>query len=242
MRWASRIAIRLLLVLALITLFTAKPGDAALYPPKPGDAHAIYLVSHGWHSGLVLPRAVLTGAGAGAALRAVADRFRTFPMIEFGWGEAEFYRATPTVADLDWGLALKALFTPGGRAGVVQVVGLPAQLRAAFPTSDIVPLNLSGEGLARLLARLDASFRLADHQPVDAGPSLYGTGRFFAANGRFSFWNLCNHWAADLLNAAGLPVAPVLATLPRGLILDLGWRSGAAALPLNDVALTKTPN
>lgn len=236
MRWASRIVTRLMLVLALATIFTAKPGDAALYPAKPGDAHVVYLVSHGWHSGLVLPRDVLTGRDSGAALRTVAEKFRDFPMIEFGWGEAEFYRATPTVADLDWGLGLKALFTPGGREGVVQVVGLPNDLREAFPRSDIVPLTLSGEGLRRLLTRLEASFRLLDHQPVDAGPGLYGAGRFFAATGRFSFWNLCNHWAADLLNAAGLPIAPVLATLPRGLILDLEWRAGATPLPLTPPA------
>lgn len=236
MRWLSRIAIRLLFVFALAVILTAKPGDAALYPPKPGDAREIVLVSHGWHSGLVLPRSALTGEGAGAALRAVADRFRDFPMIEFGWGEAAFYRATPTLADVDWVLGLRALFTPGGREGVVQVVGLPSNLRAAFPTSDIVPLTISGEGLKRQLARLEASFLIRDNQPVDAGPGLYGQSRFFEGAGRFSFWNVCNHWAADLLNAAGVPVAPVLATLPRGLILDLEWRSNAARLPLSPPA------
>jgi hypothetical protein len=39
---------------------------------------------------------------------------------------------------------------------------------------------------------------------------------------------LCNHWLADLLDAAGVPTAPVVATLPPGLLADLRWRSAAA--------------
>ncbi|TXM93691.1 DUF2459 domain-containing protein, partial [Methylobacterium sp. WL103] len=47
-----------LFVLAVI--LTARPGDPALYPPKAG-AQVIYVVSHGWHSGVALPTAALTG-------------------------------------------------------------------------------------------------------------------------------------------------------------------------------------
>lgn len=220
----------LLILFGLAVVLTAKPGDPALYPPA-GPAETVALVSHGWHSGLVLPRAALTGEGAGGALRTIAVRFRDYERIEFGWGETRFYRATPTVADVDWSLAFQALFTPGGAEGVVQVVGLPEEVRAAFPHSEIVPVRLSPEGLARLVARLDAAFALTEGQPVEVGPGLYGPSLFYAGTGRFSWANVCNHWTAGLLNAAGVPVAAVLATLPRGLILDLEWRSGLAALP-----------
>jgi hypothetical protein len=44
-------------------------------------------------------------------------------------------------------------------------------------------------------------------------------------------FNVCNHWIANLLDAAGVPTAPVLATLPFGLLLDLEWRSGLVRLP-----------
>jgi hypothetical protein len=107
---------------------------------------------HGWHSGLVLPRHSLTGEGAGTALRNLATRFRAYDALEFGWGEARFYRATPTLAAFDWRLALSALFTPGGSDGVIQVVGLARPARASFPQADIVPVPLSRKGLARLLA------------------------------------------------------------------------------------------
>jgi uncharacterized protein (TIGR02117 family) len=234
MRWLRRIGfalVGLITALLLAAIVTARPGDPALYPPADAGSQTIHLVSHGWHSGIVLRREALTGEGAGAALRNVATRFRDYDRLEFGWGEARFYRSTPTVSDVDWVLAAKALFTPGGSAGIVQAVGLPDDLRHVFPKAEIVPIRVSPPGLARLLARLDAAFRLRDGQPVEEGPGLYGPSLFYAGNGRFWFGNVCNHWAAGLLNAAGLPVAPVLDTYPRGLILDLAWRSGATALP-----------
>jgi len=220
-----------LFVLVAVVGCTARPGDASLYPPAAGTARTIHLVGHGWHSGLVVPRAALTGEGAGTALRTIATRFRDYPLIEFGWGEARFYRQTATFADVDWRLGLEALFTPAGSDGVIQVVGLDRQVRAAFPHSDIVPVPVSAAGLARLLARLDREFRLHGGLPVEAGPGLYGPSLFYEGAGRFSYRNVCNHWAADLLDAAGLPVTPMLDTLPAGLILDLVWRSGLTPLP-----------
>ena len=218
-----------LLVVAVV--LTASFSDPALYPANEAESQTIHLVSHGWHSGLVIPREALTGEGAGAALRTIATRFRAYPEIEFGWGEARFYRATPTLAQFDLHLALAALFTPGGRPGIVQVVGLAQDTRTSFPHSDIVPVRVSQAGLARLLARLDASFRLEDGLPVEGGPGLYGPSLFYDGQGRFSAANVCNHWSARLLNAAGLPITPVLDTHPVGLLLDLRWRAGLTTLP-----------
>lgn len=226
-------------LLVLAALLTARPGDPDLYPARGADGAAVALVSHGWHSGLVLSQADLTGAGSGPALAAIATRFRAYPEIEFGWGEARFYRATPTLAQFDAGLALAALFTPGGRDGVVQVVGLERPARDSFPHSGIVAARVSPAGLARLLARLEASFRLVDGQPVAGGPGLYGPSLFYEGEGRFSYANVCNHWAARLLGAAGLPITPVLDTHPAGLLLDLRWRAGLAPLPPAGANLSK---
>lgn len=212
--------------LLALTVWTARPSDPSLYPSSGPNTETVFLVSHGWHSGLVLRRESLTGEGAGAALRNIATRFRAYDTVEFGWGEARFYRATPTLAAFDWRLALSALFTPGGSDGVIQVVGLARPVRASFPQADIVPVSLSQQGFARLLARLDGGFRLADGQPADLGPGLYGPSLFYAGEGRFSYSNVCNHWVAGLLNAAGLPITPVLDTHPTGLLSDLRRRAG----------------
>ncbi len=226
--------------LLALTLWTARPGDPALYPPSGPDTETVFLVSHGWHSGLVLRRESLSGEGTGAALRNIATRFRAYEALEFGWGEARFYRATPTLAAFDWRLALSALFTPGGSEGVIQVVGLERPARESFPRADIVPVAVSRKGFERLLTRLEASFRLTDGQPEEAGPGLYGPSLFYAAHGRFSYRNVCNHWAAGLLNVAGLPITPVLDTHPLGLLADLRWRSGlTVAAPLPEADLSK---
>ncbi|KQT50570.1 hypothetical protein ASG52_07100 [Methylobacterium sp. Leaf456] len=222
--------VALVALVGLSAVWTARPGDPALYPTNESEAETVLLVSHGWHSGIVLSRESVTGEGAGSALRNVSTRFRDFSQLEFGWGEARFYRATPTLAAFDWRLALSALFTPGGSDGVIQVVGLERPARDSFPSADIVPVRVSRGGLARLLARLEASFKLTENQPVDLGPGLYGPSLFYEANGRFSYSNVCNHWAADLLDAAGVPTTPVLDTHPLGLLADLRWRAGVEPL------------
>jgi hypothetical protein len=67
--------------------------------------------------------------------------------------------------------------------------------------------------------------------PEDLGPGLYGPSLFFRANGAFHLLNVCKHWIARLLDAAGVPTAPVLATLPVGLLIDLEWHSGLVRMP-----------
>ena len=53
---------------------------------------------------------------------------------------------------------------------------------------------------------------------------------FYRAVGTFNLFRVCNHWIADLLDAAGVPTAPVLATWPQGLLWDLTTRAGAVRL------------
>lgn len=218
-----------------LTVLTARSGDPALWPPAAG-AHAveIHVVSHGYHSGIVLPRAAMAevaGQRGLAALIAVGQRFAIYPWLEVGWGDEEFYRSVPDAGSLSVSLALRALFTPGNRSAV-HVVGLPRPAREAFPASDIIRAELSEDGFARLLGRLDASFaRAASALPEDLGPGLYGPSLFYRGVDAFHVLNVCNHWVARLLSAAGLPTAPVPATLPQGLFLDLKWRAGLIALP-----------
>src|SRR5205085_5287824 len=89
-------------------------------------------------------------------------------------------------------------------------------------------IDLSEAGFARLAERLDATIAREEETdfPIELGPGLYGPSLFFRANGAFHLFHVGNHWLADLLNAAGLPTTPGLATLPAGLFFDLGWRAG----------------
>jgi uncharacterized protein (TIGR02117 family) len=219
--------------LVLATLLTVRPGDPDLFPASDGSGVTVHIVSHGYHSGLVVPRQVLAAAaerGRHGTLMDVARRFGAYDAVEIGWGDEQFYRHVPTAASLTWKLALQALFRPGN-ASVLHVVGLADSPRATFPFSDIVTLELSAEGFARVVALLDATFARDERGfPVSLGPGLYGPSLFYRADGEFNLLNVCNHWTARLLDAAGVPTAPVLATLPYGMLLDLRFRSGVTVM------------
>lgn len=218
----------------MVTVLTARSRDPALWPPTPGaPSIEIHLVNHGYHSGIVLPREALARVAderGRPALIAVGQRFSAYPFVEVGWGDEGFYRSVPDVASLTVPLALRALFMPGN-ASVVHVVGLARPARETFPASDIIRIELSEEGFAQMLSRLDASFtRGAMGRPEELGPGLYGPSLFYRGAEAFHVFNVCNHWVARLLSAAGLPSAPVPATLPAGLFLDLKWRADLVPL------------
>jgi uncharacterized protein (TIGR02117 family) len=223
------------ILLIAATVVTARAGDPALWPPPPGASDVeIHLVSHGYHSGIAIPRAALAeaaGRSGDAALAAVAQRFVAFPWIEVGWGDEGFYRLVPSAASLTFGIAVRALFGLGNPS-VVHVVGLHDHPRKVFTVAEMIPLRLSDEGFARLLARLDASFARVPGATLieELGAGLYGPSLFYRGVETFHIFNVCNHWVARLLSAAGLPTAPVLAILPQGLMLDLKWRSGLVPL------------
>ena len=219
-------------------MLTARSGDPALWPSAPGEPRVeIFVVSHGYHSGLVLPRETLAeaaGRRGDAALVTVSQRFAGFHWLEIGWGDEGFYRHVPDAASLTFGLAIRALFRPGNPS-VVHVVGLPGHPREAFPRADLVRIELSSGGWARMLDGLEASFNKGEGgaAPAPLGPGLYGPSLFYRGTEAFHVLNVCNHWVARLLSAAGVPTAPVLATLPSGLFLDLQWRAGLVALRKN---------
>jgi uncharacterized protein (TIGR02117 family) len=241
-RWARRLVVvlaGLAALLGIVTLLTARAGDPALWPARE-NAVDVFVVSHGYHAGIVLPREVLAAQArrhGHSGLVELAERFQAFPWIEIGWGDESFYREVPTVASLNLGLAVRALFRPGN-ASVLHVVGLPRGPELVFPRAEIVRVGLGETSLARLLARVDATFaRGADGRlAADLGKGIYGPSLFYRAVGTFNIFNVCNHWIAGLLDAAGLPTAPVLATLPYGLFLDLRWRAGLMPITRTAVA------
>jgi uncharacterized protein (TIGR02117 family) len=219
--------------LAIVVLAgaTARPGDPSIWPPTPGEPSMdVFVVSHGYHAGFALPTTQLAEAArrdGHAALLSVTERLGGFPFIEIGWGEEQFYASVPELSSLTPRLAVRALFNPHN-ASVLHVVALPDRPREVFPLADVVRIPLSAEGYARLVGAIEATFVMHGQQasPQILGRGLYRASLFYRANGSFSIFNVCNHWVADMLSAGGLPVTPVLDTIPAGLLLDLKLRAG----------------
>jgi uncharacterized protein (TIGR02117 family) len=233
MRWIRNSLVVIFLCVILATALTWRSGDPRLYPARPGEPSVgIEVVSNGFHSGVALPQPALSAAAARLnlpALESVSDRFAGFPVLEVGWGEARFYRNTPTLDSLDLGMALRALFRPGNES-VVHVAGLPDRASRVL-SATIVAITLSQEGFDALARQLDAALRRGETgKPVLLGPGLQRDSLFYAGTETFSIFRVCNHWTSALVGAAGVPTNQAWATLPDGLIFDLHWHAGLPVL------------
>jgi uncharacterized protein (TIGR02117 family) len=208
------------LLLVVLTLATARGGDPALYPARPGDQVAVFLVEDGFHTDLALPRDAIA-AHAGPLATAVAQTSAE-PWMLVGWGDARFYEAGSAWQGrvLD---GVAALF--GGRPTVMHLQGVWESPDLAW-TSGVHRLVLSREGLAALMTRTDRSFALGPAgQPIGV-PTPHAVGEAFFRSGEgFSLVHVCNHWVGELLTAAGVPTTPVLDVLPAGLLVDLKLRA-----------------
>jgi uncharacterized protein (TIGR02117 family) len=165
-------------------------------PATKGEERTIHVVSHGWHTGIILSRQDLTDR-----FRFLDDHLGPSPYYEFGWGEADFYQADKNTASL----ALKALFWRNDT--VMHVVAVPTTPRTYFNRHELVELTISETGLDHLRRALSASFRFDGMgRPYPLGKGLYGDSRFFVAEGYYYLTNTCNRWTASLLNRAGVPM------------------------------------
>lgn len=201
---AGRLAALLLLLLALVVLAS---GCAA--QPNPGatpaaDAqettHRVHVVRHGWHSGIVV-RAADVPLQAWPARREFADA----EYLEVGWGARAYYQAP----DPSLWLGLRALLRP--TAGVLHVAAFSGPVENYFASAEIVALQVTPQGLARLVAAVSASHELdAAGKPIPFGPGLYGMSRFYASNQAFHLFATCNVWVAAMLREAGVPLGPTL--------------------------------
>ena len=213
-------------ILALLIL-TDLPGQ-----PERGRSGeiAVRVVDHGYHAGIVLPRAALATQARALGLprlEQVAGRFTAYGWLEVGWGDEGFYRHVPAVTDLTLPLALKALFG-ADNPSVLHVVGLALEPEAMFGTGATLRLDMDAERLGAMARRMEATLASGpDGAPVELGPGLYGPSLFYRASGAYHLTQNCNHWVARLLNAAGVPVSLAAATASAGLMADLRWRSGA---------------
>ena len=236
LRWVAWPVGVLAAAFIVAAIATMRSGDASLYPPSPGAPRVeVFVVTNFYHAGLIVPRAALAEAARRRslpALAAVTARFAPYERLELGWGDEGFYTRVPTTAELTTALALRALFWPGNPS-VLHVVGFSEPPRIAYPEANAVALTLGEAGFDRLAAMLDATFarNARDGAVEELGRGLYGHSLFYRAVGTFNVLRVCNHWIADLLGAAGVPTAPVLATMPQGLLWDLTRRAGAVRLP-----------
>ena len=189
-----------------------------MYPPGLGaPTEPVWVVDHGWHTGLVVRRASIP-----VGLLPEQDDFPLAHYLEVGWGDADFYRAREP------GIAVAIRAAVASRASVVHVVGLPIGPEEIFAGRDVVQIRLSRPGFEALARFVDDGFDREGRRVAPMlGTGLYGTSAFYPARGRYQLLNTCNTWNARALRAAGVPITPVYAMTAGNLM----WQVRRLRLP-----------
>ena len=168
-------------------------GDGAA---SAADANAVsvWLVSRGYHTGLILP-----AKDASDLITPLAGESSGF--AEFGWGESYYYQA-PTVELCD---APRALFFSEG--SVVRLEFCGDELEPEFAASGfVIRFDLSARQFLDLCRFIDESFAKKDCSVTRETIEREGAVGYYTSVHRYSIIHTCNTWAARALEAAGTGV------------------------------------
>lgn len=169
------------------------PREAS--PDRNGEIHVI---SHGWHTGVIVP-----GHVAEKNMPFLQEHFQNAKTCEFGWGDKGFYMADKITTKI----ALKAMFMADG--SVVHVVALHDDIKKEFPHSRKALLAFSEIELDSLCGYLGSSFhRDASGRVGLLKKGLYGDIQFYEGVGRYHIMNTCNKWTAKALLSGGCDISP----------------------------------
>jgi uncharacterized protein (TIGR02117 family) len=164
----------------------------------PALALQVYVVSHGWHTGLVVPADTVSDR-----LPQLKTRFPDASYIEFGWGDHDFY----TAKEITVSLALHSILIPTD--SVMHAVALPTTPDEYFIGSEVNSLCLDTEDYMSLIDHIVSGFsRDSDGLVDELDAGIYGDSQFYTGHGNYHLFNTCNKWTAQGLAAAGLEIWP----------------------------------
>lgn len=198
----------IILVAFAATSCSGKPYavKSALASSDAIRSHPIFVVSHGWHTGLVVPTSYLN-----QAIPELKERFGDAAYYEIGWGDKEFYQAQ----EITIGLTLQAILWSEG--AVMHIVAVPDSPSRYFGKSEVVSTCLTDEQVSSLSAFVVNSFaRDPQGRIVRLKRGIYGNSQFYEGEGRFDLLNTCNNWTAKGLQSAGMDISrPIALTSER---------------------------
>ena len=167
-------------------------------PVNYEDEATIYVVNHGWHTGIVIPGNKL------GDLSFLEQQFGGSEYYELGWGDKGFYEAKEITSNL----TMRAIFWP--TKSVMHVVALPQKPNEYFPHSKTIAIKVSKLGLSKLKASIALSFKTENNKIMKTRKGLYGNSLFFKGNGNYYMTNTCNTWTAKMLKTTGAPIVSFL--------------------------------
>jgi uncharacterized protein (TIGR02117 family) len=212
-RWLAAVTVVGLAIAVLGLGGCAYFKDWEQLPATATEERAIFVVSHGWHTGVVVAREHL-----GPLLAFVPPQLGDAAFYEFGWGDKNFYQTE----GFHFGVAAKAVLWP--TPTTMHVVALKQRPELEFPLSTTVPLYISTAGESKLIAAIAASFAKNEQgESPSTRDGLYGHSRFFDANGKYHAFSTCNTWTARMLAQAGVPTTTVLTLTAGSVVRQSRW-------------------
>lgn len=216
-------SVKIVFVLAIVTLISAcssKPSIVNHTSPFTEEGSIdLYIVSHGWHTGFVIPAEEMQ-----ARLPELKERFRDTPYIEFGWGDKGFYQAE----EITSGLTLGAIFWP--TPSVIHAVAVPGDVDTYFSNSEVEKLCLTNSELSSLIDFVEGSFykdKNGNIVPLENG--IYGNSQFYQGKGDYYLMNTCNTWTAKGLKSIGMDITPMFKLTASSVMTYLRNRGRATA-------------
>ena len=157
----------------------------------------IFLIKQYWHTAIVIEKNDID-----PKILPEVKYFNDFSLLDFGWGDEEFYQHS----GFDSGLAFKALFyaTPS----TLRVEGIGISKDNYFDISEIVVRILVTEEQLNKIVNFISSTINRNNNGLPEILSEKGLGRiiFFKANGNYHLFNTCNTWLARCLSSAGIKI------------------------------------
>jgi len=165
-----------------------------------GGENDVYVVSHGWHTGFVVPSKEMY-----EVIPELRNRFGDTPNIEFGWGDKGFYQAK----EITSGLTIRAILWP--TESVVHAVAVPEDVRKYFASSEVIRLCMNDNELSLLTEFIAGSFYKNDAGRVEKlRNGIYGDSQFYKGVGSYYMTNTCNTWTAKGLKSIGMNISTTL--------------------------------
>lgn len=157
--------------------------------------HAVYVIDHGIHTGIVIEAAVLL-----PSIGLQDSIYEQYRYVEIGRGDAGFYQDTEEKLST----ALAALFysTPA----VLHLRGYNRPPFQRYPQSRTLEVRLSPVALQKLVDALADSFALENGIAIQVGKGLDERSGFFQALGNYHLFYTCNNWTAEMIERAEYPL------------------------------------
>ena len=209
-RWTVRLfkfvftAIGVYLAILVIGLLPVNNGFK-----QPENGIDLYIVSDPFHADIIVP---LKSEQADWSKEFENASFKTsfdeVTHIAFGWGDQEFFLATPTWDDLKVSTAAHALLIPTPSCAHVKLLG-PNEIK------DTARVTITADQYRDLIAFIKQTLKKDNqHRFKQIGNHSHSDDdAFFEAHGHYHLLNTCNSWVGRGLKAAGVRV-PLLSPMP----------------------------